>query len=156
MVSTDCQILTHNGLILSDLSTLDELDTVYMTLPVEGGKKKKKVFSTKKKNKHKHIREKLATLRVTNLDFYNLIVLHSWRNWKSSETKKRMPCLRKRSVYGQTHGQTLLWKMPHDFETWPRHRQGRPRSLQEKNSWQKSCRNCCPCCRRRYQKGKRL
>jgi len=77
MVSTDCQILTHNGLILSDLSTLDELDTVYMTLPVEGGKKKKKVFSTKKKNKHKHIREKLATLRVTNLDFYNLIVLHS-------------------------------------------------------------------------------
>jgi hypothetical protein len=37
-----------------------------MTLPIEGGKKKKKVYSTKKKNKHKHIKEKLATLRVIN------------------------------------------------------------------------------------------
>ncbi len=129
MVSADCQILTHNGQILSDLSTLEELDTVYMTLPVEGGKKKKKVYTTKKKNKHKHIREKLATLRVTTPIYYNLTVLHRWRDWKSSETEKRVPCLRKRSFHGQTHGQTLLWKMPHDFETGPGHRQGCPRSL---------------------------
>ena len=64
MVCQDSQILTHNGQILNDLSTLVELDTVYLTLSVEGGKKKKKVFTTKKKNKHKHIKEKLATLRV--------------------------------------------------------------------------------------------
>ena len=44
-----------------------------MTLPIEGGKKKKKVYSTKKKNKHKHIKEKLATLRVIN----NIIMMNT-------------------------------------------------------------------------------
>jgi len=39
-----------------------------MTLPVEGGKKKKKVYTTKKKNKHKHIKEKLATLKYYSVD----------------------------------------------------------------------------------------
>ena len=52
---------------MNDLSTVEELDTIYMTLPVEGGKKKKKVYTTKKKNKHRHIKEKLATLKVSKL-----------------------------------------------------------------------------------------
>jgi len=47
-----------------------------MTLPIEGGKKKKKVYSTKKKNKHKHIKEKLATLRVIN----NIIMIKNKTN----------------------------------------------------------------------------
>ena len=57
---------------MNDLSTVDELDTVYLTLAVEGGKKKKKVFTTKKKNKHKHIKEKLATLRVKYYFIYSI------------------------------------------------------------------------------------
>jgi ubiquitin len=32
-----------------------------------GAKHKKKVYTTKKKNKHRHIKEKLATLRVSIL-----------------------------------------------------------------------------------------
>ena len=69
---------------MNDLSTVEELDTIYMTLPVEGGKKKKKVYTTKKKNKHKHIKEKLATLKVTKLIYlYLFLVLFCWRKWKS-------------------------------------------------------------------------
>ena len=60
---------------MNDLSTVEELDTIYMTLPVEGGKKKKKVYTTKKKNKHRHIKEKLATLKVTKIYFYWILVL---------------------------------------------------------------------------------
>jgi hypothetical protein len=44
-----------------------------VTLEVEGGKKKKKVYSTKKKNKHKHIKEKLATLRVLFIIKYKVL-----------------------------------------------------------------------------------
>ena len=69
---------------MNDLSTVEELDTIYMTLPVEGGKKKKKVYTTKKKNKHRHIKEKLATLKVTKLlYFYLFLVLFCWWKWKS-------------------------------------------------------------------------
>ena len=64
---------------MNELSNVEELDTIYMTLAVEGGKKKKKVYTTKKKNKHKHIKEKLATLRVIIIIymFTNIIVLFS-------------------------------------------------------------------------------
>ena len=71
---------------MNDLSTVEELDTIYMTLPVEGGKKKKKVYTTKKKNKHRHIKEKLATLKVNKLlYFYLFLVLFCWRKWKSCQ-----------------------------------------------------------------------
>ena len=42
------------------------MDNIYVTETVlaGGAKHKKKVYTTKKKNKHKHIKEKLATLRV--------------------------------------------------------------------------------------------
>lgn len=62
--------LSHNGLMLSDLSQLCENDNIYVTEPVlaGGAKHKKKVYTTKKKNKHRHIKEKLATLRYYSVD----------------------------------------------------------------------------------------
>ena len=52
------------------------MDNIYVTETVlaGGAKHKKKVYTTKKKNKHKHIKEKLATLRVKLIN----LVLFSW------------------------------------------------------------------------------
>ena len=63
-------ILSHNGQILSELSNVTENDNIYVTEPVlaGGAKHKKKVYTTKKKNKHRHIKEKLATLRYYSVD----------------------------------------------------------------------------------------
>jgi hypothetical protein len=60
------QVLSHNGCILTTLSGLSDLQTVCVgELELgAGAKHKKKVYTTKKKNKHRHIKEKLATLRV--------------------------------------------------------------------------------------------
>jgi small subunit ribosomal protein S27Ae len=51
---------------LENISSLTDMATVYVApLAVGGGAKhKKKVYTTKKKLKHKHRKEKLATLRV--------------------------------------------------------------------------------------------
>jgi len=66
MISEDVQVLTHNGQLLESLESLQDMDTVFVAEEVLGGgaKHKKKVYTTKKKNKHRHIKEKLATLRV--------------------------------------------------------------------------------------------
>lgn len=56
--------LSLNGLVMSDLSALEEESTVFVTAPLLGGKRKKKVYTTKKKNKHRHKKEKLATLKL--------------------------------------------------------------------------------------------
>ena len=48
----------------------------YVTFELDGGKKKKgkkKAFTTKKKNKHKHRKEKLATLKLYSLDKSNTV-----------------------------------------------------------------------------------
>ena len=48
----------------------------YLTFELDGGKKKKgkkKAFTTKKKNKHKHRKEKLATLKLYSLDKSNTV-----------------------------------------------------------------------------------
>ena len=52
------------------------MDNIYVTETVlaGGAKHKKKVYTTKKKNKHKHIKENLATLRVKLIK----LVLFSW------------------------------------------------------------------------------
>jgi small subunit ribosomal protein S27Ae len=56
--------LSHNGLVMSDMSSLEQESTVFVSAPLLGGKRKKKVFTTKKKNKHIHKKEKLATLKL--------------------------------------------------------------------------------------------
>ena len=56
--------LSLNGVVLTDLSALEEESTVFVNAPLLGGKRKKKVYTTKKKNKHKHRKEKLATLKL--------------------------------------------------------------------------------------------
>ncbi len=56
--------LSHNGLVMSDLSALENESTVFVSAPLLGGKRKKKVYTTKKKNKHIHKKEKLATLKL--------------------------------------------------------------------------------------------
>jgi len=63
-------LLSHNGRVLSDLSAVMDLDNIYVTEPVlaGGAKHKKKVYVNKKKNKHRHIKEKLATLRYYSVD----------------------------------------------------------------------------------------
>eukprot|EP00331_Platyophrya_macrostoma_P026424 CAMPEP_0176435894 /NCGR_PEP_ID=MMETSP0127-20121128/17612_1 /TAXON_ID=938130 /ORGANISM="Platyophrya macrostoma, Strain WH" /LENGTH=110 /DNA_ID=CAMNT_0017819045 /DNA_START=42 /DNA_END=370 /DNA_ORIENTATION=+ len=68
-VESDLQRLAYAGSILSNEQTLAELEigsgsTLYMTLALEGGKKgKKKVYTTKKKNKHKHQKVSLQALQ---------------------------------------------------------------------------------------------
>eukprot|EP00331_Platyophrya_macrostoma_P014192 CAMPEP_0176432928 /NCGR_PEP_ID=MMETSP0127-20121128/15690_1 /TAXON_ID=938130 /ORGANISM="Platyophrya macrostoma, Strain WH" /LENGTH=110 /DNA_ID=CAMNT_0017815201 /DNA_START=28 /DNA_END=356 /DNA_ORIENTATION=- len=68
-VEAGLQRLAFAGSILSNEQTLAELEigsgsTLYMTLALEGGKKgKKKVYTTKKKNKHKHQKVSLQALQ---------------------------------------------------------------------------------------------
>lgn len=54
-----------------ELTKIEEGIMAYVTFEMDGGKKKKgkkKAFTTKKKNKHKHRKEKLATLKLYSLD----------------------------------------------------------------------------------------
>jgi len=76
LISEDCQVLTHNGQLLESLDSLQDMDTIFVSEEVLGGgaKHKKKNYTTKKKNKHRHIKEKLATLRVKNLFSITLLM----------------------------------------------------------------------------------
>ena len=62
------------GTLISDSDNVCELlaegSTVYVTLGLDGGKKKKKkrVHTTKKKSKHKHSSTKLHTLKYYSID----------------------------------------------------------------------------------------
>merc|ERR1712137_243803 len=72
-IDTEMLRLVHQGTILENGQILAEMvaheATVHMSLGLLGGKKgKKKVYKTKKKNKHKHIPEKLATLKYYSID----------------------------------------------------------------------------------------
>jgi hypothetical protein len=69
MISEDSMILSHNGLLLSDLVAVQDLDTIMVAETELGGgaKHKKKVYTTKKKAHHKHLRVKLHTLSVNIL-----------------------------------------------------------------------------------------
>ena len=73
-VSSEFQKLAYAGSVLEDQQTLAELEigsgsTLYMTLALEGGKKgKKKVYTTKKKNKHKHQKVSLQALQYYSVD----------------------------------------------------------------------------------------
>ena len=61
---SDMLSLSQSGLCLENLLGLEENSQVFVSVPLLGGKRKKKVYSTKKKNKHKHKKEKLATLKL--------------------------------------------------------------------------------------------
>ena len=73
-VSSDLQKIAYAGAFLEDQQNLAELEigsgsTLYMTLALEGGKKgKKKVYTTKKKNKHKHQKVSLQALQYYSVD----------------------------------------------------------------------------------------
>ena len=73
-VEAGLQKLAYAGSILDNERTLAELEigsgsTLYMTLALEGGKKgKKKVYTTKKKNKHKHQKVSLQALQYYSVD----------------------------------------------------------------------------------------
>jgi small subunit ribosomal protein S27Ae len=69
-IPVDEQRLTLGGISLDDELTLDEChieeeSTLYVLLDLEGGgkKRKKKTYSTPKKNKHKRKKVKLAVLK---------------------------------------------------------------------------------------------
>ena len=57
--------LVHQGSVLSSLEGLEDNSNIYLNVKLLGGKKgKKKAYTTKKKNKHMHRKEKLATLKL--------------------------------------------------------------------------------------------
>ena len=76
------------------------MDTVFVAEEVLGGgaKHKKKVYTTKKKNKHKHIKEKLATLRVPFLFSITLLTAVE----KSPETERNAPTVAKVTSWPDT------------------------------------------------------
>jgi len=73
-IDVDLQKLVYSGICLDNEKTLLEYEipneaTLHLSLGLLGGKKgKKKVYSTKKKNKHKHHNVKLAVLKFYNID----------------------------------------------------------------------------------------
>ena len=73
--------LFHQGSLLTSLDLLQPNTNLYLNLKLLGGKKgKKKNYTTKKKNKHKHRKEKLATLK-----------LYSVKNGKVQRERKVSP-----------------------------------------------------------------
>jgi small subunit ribosomal protein S27Ae len=78
-ISPDFQTLIYQGSVLEDGQVLSaelmEESTLYLTLGLLGGKKgKKKNYTTKKKNKHKHKSTKLSTLKYYSIDKDNKVV----------------------------------------------------------------------------------
>lgn len=78
-ISPDFQRLIYQGSVLEDSEVLSaslmEESTLYLTLGLAGGKKgKKKNYTTKKKNKHKHKSTKLSTLKYYSIDKDNKVV----------------------------------------------------------------------------------
>ena len=78
-IPSSFQTLLAEGKIINEETTLLESlqpnSTVFLSLGLKGGKKgKKKVYKTKKKNKHRHTKEKLTSLRYYNIDSSNKIV----------------------------------------------------------------------------------
>jgi len=73
-VEQELQRLVYGGICLDNEKTLLEYEipcdaTLHLSLGLMGGKKgKKKVYSTKKKNHHKHKNVKLAVLKFYNID----------------------------------------------------------------------------------------
>ena len=73
-IAPELQTLVYSGACLDNEKTLIESGissdaTLHMSLGLLGGKKgKKKVYSTKKKNKHRHVNVKLAVLKFYNID----------------------------------------------------------------------------------------
>ncbi len=79
MISPEFQRLIYQGTLLEDTEMLScalmEESTLYLTLGLAGGKKgKKKNYTTKKKNKHKHKSTKLSTLKYYSIDKENKVV----------------------------------------------------------------------------------
>lgn len=78
-ISPEFQHLIHQGSIVEDTEILSaellEASTFYLTLGLAGGKKgKKKQYTTKKKNKHKHKSQKLHTLKYYSIDKDNKVL----------------------------------------------------------------------------------
>ena len=78
-ISPDFQNLIHQGTVFEDSEMISaelmEESTFYLTLGLMGGKKgKKKNYTTKKKNKHKHKNTKLSTLKYYSIDKDNKVV----------------------------------------------------------------------------------
>lgn len=78
-ISPEFQRLIYQGAQLEDTQVLSaqllEESTLYLTLGLSGGKKgKKKNYTTKKKNKHKHKSTKLSTLKYYSIDKDNKVV----------------------------------------------------------------------------------
>ena len=77
-ISPEFQNLIYQGSLLEDTQMLSaslmEQSTFYLTLGLLGGKKgKKKNYTTKKKNKHKHKSTKLSTLKYYSIDKDNKV-----------------------------------------------------------------------------------
>jgi len=78
-ISPEFQTLIYQGTVLEDAQMLSaalmEESTLYLTLGLQGGKKgKKKNYTTKKKNKHKHKGTKLSILKYYSTDKDNKVV----------------------------------------------------------------------------------
>jgi len=116
LISLDMMTLSHNGRVLTDLSELSELDNIYVTASVlaGGAKHKKKVYTTKKKNKHRHIKEKLATLRV----FFLRQVLLGGRLGQGGAKQKRLPAMRRGLLHGSAHGPSQLRPLRSHAQAW--------------------------------------
>eukprot|EP01017_Pseudomicrothorax_dubius_P031492 TRINITY_DN402_c0_g2_i1.p1 TRINITY_DN402_c0_g2~~TRINITY_DN402_c0_g2_i1.p1 ORF type:complete len:184 (-),score=75.82 TRINITY_DN402_c0_g2_i1:153-704(-) len=65
--------MLENGQTLADVQISNE-STLYLSLALLGGKKKKKVFTTKKKIKHKHKNIKLNVLNLYSIDGQKKII----------------------------------------------------------------------------------
>ena len=76
---------------------------VYLTSDLDGGKKKKKkkVYTTKKKNKHIH--KKISKLALTLYSVDGNYIIYN-RKRKRNSTKKNLPIMWTRNIYGSTLG----------------------------------------------------
>lgn len=119
-----CRLVCEGAVLSHDLQlvNLKQGSNVYVNGGLEGGKRKrkKKVYTTKKKNKHIHKKIKLLTLSLYNVDGNSFSI---FRQGQHHSAKEGVPVLRSWHLHGPALGPILLRTLPHDHQDGPRDRE---------------------------------